>query len=1128
MPVLFASDRTGAVERWLVAEHLHRTTGKDARTTTDGDGDHRLGRRAFFGLGCAACHQVPDKDVAGQQALDRYPLEGLGDRMPAGYLASFLADPSVRYPDGRMPKLPMEDKKARDLAAFLLLWSKPTAGEPQWPDAPSPQEIDAVAKRLGVAVHEVGAALVRDKGCTRCHSGIGETAVAAVPIRAEAGTGCLLGQTLPRFTLDDDTRRALGEYLKVAAQEKHPSAFAQRQRLVQHLGCLRCHQRDSDRQPPLEEISRTLWSPFLARMPYQKTPPLSNACSKYTRDYLLAAIGNGVSGVRADWYSFRMPSFGTQAGEIVRALAEADGDLPSVPTQKPVASADPTLHTLGPTLVGAQGYSCTQCHVWNAKAPEGIEPGTVGPDLVSVTGRIRRDWFDRWLDDPLRIHPNTPMPSIFRKGQPAAITAILNGEVDKQKDAIWAYLMQGKNAPPPTPKPPIALALPAQGGPLVAQVPIRLPDAKIVESITTLFANHDLLLYDVGSLSLVNVYTGGRVSRNAANWRSYALSGTPVAPSLRADPTVTLITPAGRQTPSRGELLAYERLPQGVRIHARYTFDAGTILAEETLLLSGVGPERRLNRDYQFRGVPAGASVEVRARVPAGYRIDMIPSGTASGGLEDGVRFARLVARDGAAGGLLRYELPPPKEPALQKALLDPQPTPDGDLVGPLTRPGYKAIVYPRPRTSSNEDRIMPGAIAAHPKDGRVFLVSMKLGELFVLRDPHDDGRDAHFEDFAGGLFQDAFSLLAEDGALYVLHRRNLTRIPFTTDGRADRVERVAALPHAVADSYDWGYGLVRDRQGSYLFSFAPHASQQMLGSGGAVRVTPAGNSKLDELAFGMRNPFGWCAGPAGDIFFTDNQGEWVASNKLCHLSEGRFYGYPNPAQAKHAKKPFGKTAIWVPYDWARSINGVAYDNSAGKFGPFTGQFFLAELMHGGAVIRACVEKVNGEYQGACFPFWGRGLIGPLVLTFDPKGRLFVGGITQPGWMGQPDRGALFRIDFTGQAPFEMQSISVLPRGYRLRFTRPIDRQSASDVASYLIEHYRYEYTGAYGSPELDRTRLPLERVQVHDDGVTVDLLTAPLVKDRVYAISAKGVKASKGEGLVHPTGVYTLNEIPK
>ena len=37
-----------------------------------------------------------------------------------------------------------------------------------------------------------------------------------------------------------------------------------------------------------------------------------------------------------------------------------------------------------------------------------------------------------------------------------------------------------------------------------------------------------------------------------------------------------------------------------------------------------------------------------------------------------------------------------------------------------------------------------------------------------------------------------------------------------------------------------------------------------------------------------------------------------------------------------------------------------------------------------------------------------------------------------------------------------------------------------------------------------------------------------PLVKDRVYLITGRGLKSAKGEALVHPQGAYTLNEIPR
>src|SRR5262249_37571082 len=261
---------------------------------------------------------------------------------------------------------------------------------------------------------------------------------------------------------------------------------------------------------------------------------------------------------------------------------------------------------------------------------------------------------------------------------------------------------------------------------------------------------------------------------------------------------------------------------------------------------------------------------------------------------------------------------------------------PDPDI-GSLERPGYRAVAYSRPRTVSGEDRIMPAAIAVHPHTGRVFVASLKTGELFVLNDPGGDPGSARFVNHAGGLFQDVLSMWAEDDALYVLHRRNLTRVVDSDgDGMADRFDRVARLPHGVADTYDYAYGLVRDRTGGLILSYAPYANTKLPGSGGVLRLAPGQEPR--EVAFGLRNPIGWCAGPDGEVFFTDNQGEWVAANKLCHLVEGRFYGFPNPAQPQHAGRPPGRAAVWVPYGWARSINGVAYDQTGGKFGPFAGQ----------------------------------------------------------------------------------------------------------------------------------------------------------------------------------------------
>jgi mono/diheme cytochrome c family protein/cytochrome c551/c552 len=1084
MPVVFKDDRAGFVERWIISEAL--TSGAGKRAEDGPPGNHRNGRLVFLSVGCAACHFVPDIDRNDQKNLGQTPFVGLADRMTAGDIAAFLGNPHSRYPDGRMPRLPVTPAEARDIAAYLLLWSKPT--ELPAVEAPKPQELQDAFKKLGVRDQAAATAvLLRDKGCTACHTGLGDSRPRDVPIKDTQAVGCFGETTGVRYFGSDPKpkgieptragiyRSIIGAYFQVAAAEKHPSPFAERQHRLAQAGCARCHQRDSDRLSPIEEIGSTLGGAFLQEIPFLHTPRLTNAHQKFLRGYLSTAVREGVSGLRWSRFSYRMPAFGADAGVYLQAIAEADGELPTEADPPAVAVADPTLGTVhGPQLVGFQGYACASCHVWNGRLLGSPDPGATGPDLTRTAGRIRRDWFDRYLENPLRLHPGTPMPGVFPHGKPAMLGSVLDGDPSRQKDAIWAYLAKGKDAPGPAPPPPLPVAPPAAGEPiLVAQIPIRLPDGKAVESICLLTADNELVVYDLGEGKPVAVFTGGQILRNVqGRIRQFLASGTAVELKAAAVGELT-----NRGKPAKLTFLGYDRLADGARLRWHFAWDKESVEIEETLRFASEKGTRRLVREL---------------RSPR--EVDPL---------------------------VLKYDLPAAKP--VPAWAFKPATFAD-DPEGSLERPGYKAVMYPRPKTVSGEDRIMPGAVAVRPKDGQVFVASMKTGELFALRDPSGDGKNAKFENYGRGLYQDALSMLAEDDGLYVLHRRNLTKIT-EKDGGATCFDRVALLPHGIADSYDMAYGLARDKEGRFVFSYAPYADAKMSGAGGALRLKPG--KPPEEVAFGMRNPLGWCAGPDGEVFFTDNQGDWVATNKLCHVEDGKFYGWPNRAQPQHITKSAGKAAVWVPYGWARSINGVAYDNTGGKFGPFAGQFFMAELMFGGAVVRANVEKVNGVYQGACFPFWGKGLLGPLTLAFDPRGKLYVGGITEPGWMAQPDRGALFRIDFTGETPFEMQSIHARPHGFHVVFTKPVDPKTAADPKAYRLESYRYEYTGAYGSPELDRATVKVEKVEVSADGKTVELTTAPLVKDRVYMLTADGVRSEKREQLVYPTGAYTLNEIP-
>lgn len=1118
MPALFASDRTGFVERWLVAGHL---AGSPRAERPKAGGDHRPGRVQYISLGCVACHFMPDLPADRQPNLARTALTGLGDRFAESELAAFLGNPTARYPDGRMPHVQLAQPTARDIAAFLLLWSKPVDQKTDV-SPPSAEEIQAAGRRLKTT--DPGAALIREKRCAECHPGIGPTTPSDLPIAVVDGSrGCVTGWTLPRFQFDVSTQQAIIEYQKVAGREVHRSPFAERQRQLDRAGCVRCHQRDSDQLSPLESAAATLGGSGLETVPFQRVPRLTAPLWKYTSRHLEAAVREGVSGLRPPRYTYRMPAFGPHAAELVQALAEADGDQPTGPDAALTAVGDATAGSLhGPTLVSSQGYACVSCHVWNGRMLAEQDPGSTGPDLLRVPGRIRRDWFDRYLESPSRAHPGTPMPVIFPRGEPATIRAVLDGDSQRQKDALWSYFSLGKQAPSPAPAPPMPIVAASAETPLIAQAPFRLSKGTVVEGLAVLTHDADLLLYDLESGTLRNAYVGASILRSVqGRLRTNTISGTLVAEYAPETP-IRLRNGGNSVAPLRSQFLGYERTANGCRIRRRLEFESAAVELEESIEIGPAKMERRVGHGLHFRGLPAGAVVTFATRDPVAEIQAAV--GEAQGRVVDGVTIVELKPNQGGTvQATVTHALPAVRRAEAPAVALRSR---DDSVGGSLVRPGYRAIAYPRPQTVNGDDLIMPGALAVHPKDGRVFVASLKSGAIHVLRDPNDNGRDARFEDYAGGLFQDCLAMRCESDGLYVLHRRGFTKIANDDpSGRARSFDRLATLTQGITDSYDYAYGLVRDRTGAFVYSYAPYADTKIAGAGGALRWIPG--KPPEEVAFGFRNPLGWCTNAEREVFFTDNQGEWVATNKLCHLDAGRFYGFPNPAQPQHRTKPPGRAVVWIPYSWAHSINGVTCDTTDGKFGPFAGQFFLAELVFGGGIIRADLERINGEYQGACFPFWGRGLLGPLNLAFDPRGRLFVGSITEPGWMAQPDRGALYRIDHTGEVPFEIKTLRIRPDGFRIEFTRPATPASARDPKSYRVESWRYEYTGAYGSPEYDRAASPIERIEVADDGRSANLIMKPPVKDRVYLIRAGGVRSPAGEGLVHDSGAYTVNEAP-
>ncbi|HAB16113.1 MAG TPA: hypothetical protein DCE44_06660 [Verrucomicrobiales bacterium] len=441
------------------------------------------------------------------------------------------------------------------------------------------------------------------------------------------------------------------------------------------------------------------------------------------------------------------------------------------------------------------------------------------------------------------------------------------------------------------------------------------------------------------------------------------------------------------------------------------------------------------------------------------------------------------------------------------------------------------------------------GAIQVLP--GSKLAVSTRLGDIYIV-----DGAFANsptnvtFKRFASGLHEVLGLWTSGDGTIYATQRGEVTRLKDTdADGRADLFETVADGWGINGDYHEYAFGSKPDRDGNIwvVLCLTGSFNSESKFRGWALRVTPDG--RVIPTTSGLRSPGGVATNYLGDMFYTDNQGPWNGTCWLKPLVPGGFVGHPGGfgwyAQAtnlggapkeplsgsriavERAKIPeFVPPAIAFPYNkMGQSASGIANDYTAGKFGPFTNQLFVGDQTWS-TVMRVFLERVNGVYQGACFPFREGLASGSLSLEMAPDGSLFVGG-TDRGWGARGGKPfALERLRWSGQTPFEIHEMRARPDGFELTFTEPVDVASAGSPSSYQFEDYTYIYQASYGSPEVDGAKPPIESAKVSSDAKSVQL-KVKLTPGHLHELKLPGVRSASGEPLLHPVGYYWLNEIP-
>lgn len=461
----------------------------------------------------------------------------------------------------------------------------------------------------------------------------------------------------------------------------------------------------------------------------------------------------------------------------------------------------------------------------------------------------------------------------------------------------------------------------------------------------------------------------------------------------------------------------------------------------------------------------------------------------------------------------------------------------------------YKMITLPIPA----DLKLEVSGLALLP-DGRV-AAALRKGDVWIAGNVYDDPpANVTYERFAGGLHE-PLGLAYNDGDLYLVQRTELTRLrDIDKDGRADAYLTVAKGWGVTGNYHEYAYGPKFDPEGNMWITLNSGLGKKVNPSDDAWRgwsLKVAADGSWKPVSGGMRSPAGVGVNAEGDAFYTDQQGNWVPTNSLTHMREGVFHGYVDAL--KHCKLP-GATftyngeipqglsypeavkrippmklpAVWFPYrKVGMSATDVVLDSTGGKFGPFSGQFFVGDFTLS-LISRVYLEKVNGEYQGACFLFREGFESAVLRMVFGKDGSMLV-GMTNRGWNSLGTRSyGLQRLVWSGKTPFEIKTFEARPDGFELSFTKNVDTDSASAPSSYRLSSYTYYYHQTYGSPEIDTKQLRVRSATVAPDGLRVRLGIDGLREGYVHELHAVGVRSADGDELLHPRGYYTLNAIPR
>ena len=401
-------------------------------------------------------------------------------------------------------------------------------------------------------------------------------------------------------------------------------------------------------------------------------------------------------------------------------------------------------------------------------------------------------------------------------------------------------------------------------------------------------------------------------------------------------------------------------------------------------------------------------------------------------------------------------------------------------------------------------------------------------GSVYFITN-YQDKTKMSIKKFATGI-QEPLGLKVVDDKIYILQKQEFTQlIDEDNDGVCDYYKCICNSWEVSNNFHEFCFGPVY-KDGHFYLALAiaiekggATTTPQVKDRGTFIKIDSK-TGKYEVIAAGLRTPNGIGMLESGDVFISDNQGDYLPGSKVMHMQKDTFFNHKYTPLHPLAKEKVTPPVAWLPHV---EIGNSPTDMLEIKQGPFKGDVLIGDIHHGG-LRRLALDKINGTYQGTIFRFAQNLRGGTNRIRRAPDGSIAIGINGSRGNWGHGKRDGLLMMKWNDKVTFEMKNVLVQSNGLEIEFTKPLKKGQGWDTNYYRLDTWKYKPTINYGGPKIDQHSLTIKSASVSKDRKTVFLEVDNLQPEYLaHLILNEGLVSENDDTLFTAESWTTMNYIP-